>query len=132
MKVKFLSLVAISLLFSFSALGQKSFDGKIVTEIKEWKIEGKKKFLDQVTKYDDKGNKTEEIEYSSNGDMRSRVTYEYNAKGKCTKETHYDETNKLKKTVTFEFHENGKKKSQSTFLPNGKLKSTKEFEYVLK
>ncbi|MBP5455861.1 MAG: hypothetical protein J6Y37_05130 [Paludibacteraceae bacterium] len=132
MKMKFLGLMTLSFLFSTALFAQKTFDGKAISEVKEWKIEGKKKSLDHLTKYDDKGNKTEETEYTATGDMRERVVYEYNAKGKCIKETHYDEYNKLKKTVTFEYHENGKKKSQSTFLPNGKLKSQKEYEYILK
>ena len=29
---------------------------------------------------DDKGNKTEETEYTATGDMRERVVYEYNAR----------------------------------------------------
>lgn len=131
MKIKVLGLVVISFLCSMSLSAQKNFDGKTIQEVKEWKIDGKKKTLDGVTKYDDKGNKVEEIEYDSDGKMRERVVYEYSGK-KCSKESHYDESNKLKKTVAFEYHENGKKKSQSTFLPNGKLKSKKEFEYILK
>lgn len=131
MKVNYLGLVIFSLLSS-SAVAQKMFDGKTIMELKEWKIEGKKRVLDHHTKYDEKGNKKEEIEYLSNGDMRDRVVYEYNENGKCVKETHYDEFNKLDKTVTFEYHPNGKKKKQSTFYPGGKLKNTKEFEYILK
>ena len=115
----------------FSSYAQKKFDGKTITAVKEWKLEGKKKSIDHLTKYDANGNKVEEIEYNNVGDQKSRTTYEYNAKGKCVKESYFDEYNKLEKTVTIEYHENGKKKSQSTYLPNGKLKNTKEFEYIL-
>lgn len=133
MNKRLLGVASLALILSSSVVAQKTFDGKVITEVKEWRVEGqKRRVLDHHTKYDEKGNKAEEIEYLANGDMRDRVVYEYNEKGKCIKETHYDEFNKLKKTVTFEYHENGKKKLQSTFLPNGKLKSTKEFEYILK
>jgi len=118
-------------LFSFSVSAQKKIDGKRIKEVKEWKIEGKKRTLDQITYYDEKSNKTEEKEYNSVGDLKKRVTYEYNESGKCVKESYYDKYNKLEKVVTFEYLEGGRKKSQSTYLPNGKLKHTKEFEYIL-
>ena len=124
-------LVSLLVFFSFSVSAQKKIDGKRIKSVKEWKIEGKKKSLDQVTHYDVKGNKTEEIMYDNVGDQKKRVTYEYNEAGKCVKESHYDKYNKLEKTVAFEYLENGKKKSQSSYLPNGKLKNTKEFEYIL-
>ena len=117
--------------FGQSAAQKNTFDGKKNQSEKEWKIEGKKKVLDNLTKYDEKGNKAEEIDYNSVGDQKSRVVYEYNNNGKCIKETHYDNYNKLSKTVTFEYHENGKRKTQYNYLPNGKLRNTKEFEYIL-
>jgi hypothetical protein len=124
-------LVSLCLLFSVSVSAQKKIDGKRIKEVKEWRVEGKKRVLDQVSRYDDRSEKIEEIEYNSVGDLKRRITYEYNEAGKCIKESHYDKYNKLEKTVTFEHFENGKKKLQSTFLPNGKLSHTKEFEYIL-
>ena len=124
-------LISLCLLFSFSVSAQKKIDGKRIKEVKEWKVEGKKRTLSQVTRYDKHSNKIEEIDYNSVGDQKKRVTFEYNEAGKCIKESHYDKYNKLEKTVTFEYLEGGRKKSQSVFLPSGKLSHTKEFEYIL-
>lgn len=123
-------LVSLLLLFSFSVSAQKKIEGKRIKEIKEWRVEGKKRTLDQVTYYDEKSNKTEEIEYNSVGDQKRKVVYQYN-EGKCIKESHYDKFNKLEKVITFEYLEGGRKKLQSNYFPNGKLSHTKEFEYIL-
>ncbi len=124
-------LLSFFLLLSFSVSAQKKINGKRIKEVKEWNVNGKKRVLDQVSRYDERGEKVEEIEYNSVGDLKRRVTFEYNEAGKCIKESHYDKYNKLEKTVTFEHNENGKKKLQSTYFPNGKLSHTKEFEYIL-
>jgi antitoxin component YwqK of YwqJK toxin-antitoxin module len=119
-------------LFTFIALpAQKKFDGKKIKSVKEWRINGKKKTIDQVVVYNDNGKKIEEINYDNVGDQKTRIVFEYDEKGKCIKETHYDEFDKHEKTITWDFHENGRKKIQYTHLPNGKLKHTKEFEYIL-
>ena len=127
--------VVIALAVSFSGVSvyaQKgTFDGKRIKETKEWKVEGKKKRIDHVTKYNEKGKKVEEIEYSSLGEQKERITYEYDANGKCVKEFRYDEFNKLDKTITIEYHSNGKKKSETVFDTKGKQKYVKEFEYIL-
>lgn len=126
-------ILAILACFAFSITSvsaQKTFEGKVLKEVKEWRIDGSKKKLDHVTKYKD-GRKVEEIEYSSIGEQKSRTTYTYNENGKCIEEKYYDEYNKLEKTVQFEYFENGKKKSQKSLLPNGKVKSYKEFEYIV-
>jgi hypothetical protein len=125
------SLVLAFFAFSlFSAQAQKKVDGKVLKEVKEWRIDGSKKKLDHLTRYSE-GRKVEEIEYSSIGEQKSRKTYAYNENGKCIEEKEYDEYNKLVKTTQYEYLENGKKKSQKTILPNGKLKSFKEFEYIV-
>ncbi len=126
-----IGLISLCLLLFFPVSAQKKIDGKRIKETKEWRVEGKKRVLDQVSRYDNRGEKIEEIEYNSVGDLKRRITFEYNDAGKCIKEVHYDKFNKLEKTVTFEHFENGKKKLQTTYLPNGKLSHTKEFEYIL-
>ena len=130
MRRTIISIVALFLsLSTVSVYAQKKFDGKVLKEVNEWRIDGKKKSLDHKTTYKD-GKKVEEIEYSSTGDQKERVTYKYNEAGKCIEESVYDEYNKLEKTIKYEYLENGKKKSQTTFLPNGKQKNHKEFEYI--
>lgn len=129
-KTLLLAFVAFFSLSSVSVNAEKAFEGKVLKEVKEWRVDGSKKKLDHLTKYKD-GKKVEEIEYSSIGEQKSRTTYSYNEKGKCIEEKYYDEYNKLEKTVQFEYLDNGKKKSQKTLLPNGKVKSYKEFEYIV-
>lgn len=124
--------IATLLCICTSAFAAKTIDGKQVTEIKEWAVNNGKKTLDHVSKYDAKGNKVEEIEYSKTGDQKSRTVYKYNDKNKCVEEQHYNETNKLEKTVVIEYNEQGKKSSVKTFLPNGKLKNEHVFEYITK
>ncbi|MBO7506341.1 MAG: hypothetical protein J6T67_03040 [Paludibacteraceae bacterium] len=109
---------------------QKKVNGKVLTEVKEWRLENGKKKIDHVTKYDAQGNKTEEIEYTKVGDQKSRTVYKYNEKGKCIEEQHFDEFNKLEKTVQYQYNEFGKKQSARTLFPNGKLKSEKVYEYI--
>lgn len=131
MKRCFLAIIVLLVsALSYSAFAQKKVNGKVLTEVKEWRMENGKKKLDHVTKYDVQGNKTEEIEFSKVGDQKSRTTYKYNEKGKCTEEQHFDEYNKLEKTVQFQYNEFGKKQSAKVLFPNGKLKSEKVYEYI--
>ncbi len=99
--------------------------------IKEWNTNAttKTKFLDHITKYNDKGLKVEEIEYANYG-QKSRVTYEYNENGKCVKEVEYDAKNKPVRISKFEYYPDGSKKKQYNYSPTGKLETIKEFEYL--
>lgn len=99
--------------------------------IKEWNTNAatKTKFLDHITKYNDKGLKVEEIEYANYG-QKSRVTYEYNENGKCVKEVEYDAKNKPVRIRKFEYYPDGSKKKQYNYSPTGRLETIKEFEYL--
>lgn len=131
MKRCFLAMIVLSVSVFFStASAQKKVNGKVLSEVKEWRMENGKKKIDHVTKYDAQGNKSEEIEYTKVGDQKSRTVYKYNDKGKCIEEQHFDEFNKLEKTVQFQYNEFGKKQSARILFPNGKLKSEKVYEYI--
>ena len=131
MKRCFLAMIVLSVSVFFStASAQKKVNGKVLSEVKEWRMENGKKKIDHVTKYDAQGNKSEEIEYTKVGDQKSRTVYKYNDKGKCIEEQHVDEYNKLEKTVQFQYNEFGKKQSARILFPNGKLKSEKVYEYI--
>ena len=96
--------------------------------VKTWKtpVRGTK-YLDHVTKYDAKGRKIEEIEYTATG-MKARCTYEYDDKDRVVREVVYDEHNKAYRIHKIEYNADGTKAKQYTYNPNGKLKSTKIFE----
>ncbi len=120
-------------MFSFAASSfaqKKTLDGKRIKEVKEWKVEGSKRYLVEVSKFDAKGKKTEEIKYNSDGSQKERVTFEYNAEGKCVTELKYDEYNKLDKKTVTEYNAQGKRVKETSYNASGKLKGTKEIEYI--
>jgi antitoxin component YwqK of YwqJK toxin-antitoxin module len=99
--------------------------------IKEWNTEGKRKWLDHLTVYDENGNKIEEAEYAAYG-LKERTTIEYDENGKVKQEIVYDYHNKPFRIRKYEYNEEGKKTKQYNYLPSGKLFSTKVFEYIKK
>ena len=130
MMKKTLILIVI-LLFSTATFAQsKTSSGKSVT-VKEWKTSAKTgtRYMDEMTKYNAKGQKIEQIEYANYG-QKSRTTYEYDAKGNCVKHVLYDSKNKVVRIRKFEYYEDGSKKKQYNYDPDGKLVSTREFEYI--
>ena len=124
-------ILIVILLFSTATFAQsKTSSGKSVT-VKEWKTSAKTgtRFMDEMTKYNAKGQKIEQIEYANYG-QKSRTTYEYDAKGNCVKHVLYDSKNKVVRIRKFEYYEDGSKKKQYNYDPDGKLVSTREFEYI--
>ena len=126
------TLILITLLvFSTALFAQsKTSSGKAVT-VKEWKTSAKTgtRYMDEMTKYNAKGQKIEQIEYANYG-QKSRTTYEYDSKGNCVKHVLYDSKNKVVRIRKFEYYEDGSKKKQYNYDPDGKLVSTREFEYI--
>ena len=130
MMKKTLILIAL-LVFSTAIFAQsKTSSGKSVT-VKEWKTSAKTgtRYMDEMTKYNAKGQKIEQIEYANYG-QKSRTTYEYDAKGNCVKHVLYDSKNKVVRIRKFEYYDDGSKKKQYNYDPDGKLVSTREFEYI--
>lgn len=124
-------ILIVILLFSTATFAQsKTSSGKSVT-VKEWKTSAKTgtRYMDEMTKYNAKGQKIELIEYANYG-QKSRTTYEYDAKGNCVKHVLYDSKNKVVRIRKFEYYEDGSKKKQYNYDPDGKLVSTREFEYI--
>lgn len=124
-------ILIVILLFSTTTFAQsKTSSGKTVT-VKEWKTSAKTgtRYMDEMTKYNAKGQKIEQIEYANYG-QKSRTTYEYDAKGNCVKHVLYDSKNKVVRIRKFEYYEDGSKKKQYNYDPDGKLVSTREFEYI--
>lgn len=124
-------ILIVILMFSTAIFAQsKTSSGKSVT-VKEWKTSAKTgtRYMDEMTKYNAKGQKIEQIEYANYG-QKSRTTYEYDAKGNCVKHVLYDSKNKVVRIRKFEYYEDGSKKKQYNYDPDGKLVSTREFEYI--
>lgn len=114
-------ILIVILLFSTATFAQsKTSSGKSVT-VKEWKTSAKTgtRYMDEMTKYNAKGQKIEQIEYANYG-QKSRTTYEYDAKGNCVKHVLYDSKNKVVRIRKFEYYDDGSKKKQYNYDPDGK------------
>ncbi len=126
--------VLIICLLSVSCFAQSSKrESRKNLVVKEWNRSDAGKgtrVLDHVTKYNADGRKVEDIEYSSNGSLKARCTYEYDANGKVSRQVIYDDRNKAVRIRKFEYNADGTKKKQYNYSPNGKLQSVKDFEYV--
>lgn len=99
---------------------------------KVWKTPVKgTRYLDAVVKYDAKGRKIEEIEYTATG-MKARCTYEYDDKDRVVREVVYDDRNKPYRIHKIEYNADGTKKRQLNYNAKGQLLSVKEYEYIRK
>ena len=98
--------------------------------VKEYKTDGKgqNKTLETEIRYNEKGLKTEEIEYAPFG-IESRTVYEYDGNDRCVKEILYDDRDKIKRIRKIEYNQDGTKKAHYNYYPNGRLYSTKQYEY---
>ena len=117
---------------SFGQTTDKKEQRKNLT-VREWKTPVKgSRHLDHVTKYDAKGRKVEEVEYSQSGSLKARCTYEYDEHDRVSREVIYDENNKASRVRKFEYNADGTRKRQLTYSAKGSLISVKEFEYIRK
>ncbi|MBQ6071913.1 MAG: hypothetical protein IKQ75_08775 [Bacteroidales bacterium] len=132
--MKKMLIIMVLLLLCVGAFAQTSKqEARKNLTVKEWNRgdAGKgPRFLDHVTKYDAKGRKIEDVEYTSSNTMKARCTYEYGDNGKVSREVVYNEHNKPVRIRKFEYNADGTKKKQYNYAPNGKLQSVKEFEYI--
>lgn len=87
-------------------------------------------FVESVEKYDENGNKTEVIEYKSNGDIVSQIQYSYNDKGRVSKEVRINPVNKQPKiSIEFQYTEDGKLIKEIHYDNKNQLKKSIEFKY---
>lgn len=91
---------------------------------------GSLSYIESVEKYDDNGNKTEVIEYKSNGDISTYTQYSYNENGRLFKEVRINPVNKQPKiTIEFQYAEDGKLEKEIHYDSKNQLKKTSEFKY---
>ena len=122
----------LSVAVTFGQSSDKKESRKNLT-VKEWKTPVKgTRHLDHITKYDAKGRKVEEIEYTQSGNQKARCTYEYDENDRVSREVVYDENNKAYRIRKFEYNADGTKKRQLNYSAKGNLVSVKEFEYIRK
>jgi hypothetical protein len=87
-----------------------------------------KSIPDSYMKFDDNGNTIEEIEYDSNGKIKTHFVYEYDEEGNKIKETEYKPDGTKDKVITYKYKD-GLKVERITYLANGKIKSKKKYVY---
>ena len=90
-----------------------------------------KETLEQVEKYNQKGNLIEFIEYDSKGKVKKHEKYEYNENNEITKEVHIDGAGKVEKTIEYKYNPKSLKTEKITYdAANRKLKVKKYiYEY---
>lgn len=110
--------------------GKKDLRKNSTTKVWKTPVKGAR-YLDEVIKYDAKGRKIEQIEYSASG-MKARCTYEYDDNDRVVREVVYDERNKPYRIHKIEYNADGTKKRQLNYNAKGNLLSVKEYEYIRK
>ncbi len=101
-----------------------------IRTVSEYNVVNKKKVLDHLTRFTADGLIIEEIEYYSNGMVKSRTLYEYDSQKRCLKTNKYDQKGKLKKVIIFGYDNSDQKILESDFYPERRTRSDRVFEYT--
>ena len=87
-------------------------NGKVIE--KKEVFENQNTFLSQSYKYDDKGNKIEEVSYRTYP-LPEKITYKYDSIGNIIEEVRYDKNGIIYRKLGFEYNKNGKKVEENYF-----------------
>ena len=79
-------------------------------------------------KYDNEGNKIEEVIYDENDSLIKKYIYDYDSQGNLKKEFEYDSQG-LKSKKTYEYDSQGNLIKKKFYLPNGKLDRKYIYKY---
>ncbi len=93
------------------------------------KGESSKQIKETFQRYDQHGNKVEEIEYSEDGDIKKHLLYTYDSKHNRTMIIQKNEDGEVRKKTTFAYDSYGNRTEKKVFDGNGKLKSKKTYAY---
>ncbi len=129
MKIRILLFSAILVVFSTEISAQNVATLNKIKTITEYKINNKKKEIDHFTKYNVDGLKTEEIEYFSDGFVKTKTVYEYDQQKKCIKATKYGLKGKVEKVTTYEYDTNGTRIRENIAIPDKRYQTDKVYEY---
>ncbi len=128
-RFKFLFPMLFLLLAMGEVAGQEVSSERQIRTVTEYNVINKKKVLDHVTRYTAGGQVSEEIEYYSDGSMKSKTLYEYDGQQRCIKATKYGQKGKIEKVTTFGYDVNGQKILESSYFPDQRYRTDKVFEY---
>lgn len=119
--------------FLFSQSKKDLKDAGVISRTeKTSKIEKKAtiNYTESIEKYDGNGNKTEVIEYKSDGDVKLLEQFEYNDKGKLSKEIHLDPlSKKAKETIEYTYGEDDKIIKEVYYNKKGEVSKTIDYTY---
>jgi hypothetical protein len=114
---------------SLNVTAQKVAEGTKIKTITEYNINNKKKELDHVTNFNQEGLKTEEIEYFSDGLVKTKTVYDHDSQKRCIKATRYGIKGKIDKITTYEYDNSGNRIRESTSVPEKRYRTEKSYEY---
>jgi len=111
MTIRIFTLIIVLLLSFCGAFAQKKKDIKKagIKTITTTEVHGTKTFNDSKETYDANGNKTEEVNYDKEGNLKGTKKTKYNKDGDPVEETEYDEKNNVKEIVYTKYNSLGEK-----------------------
>ncbi len=130
MKMTFFLSVLLILVNLHDISGQNPTVNRKIKTITELKVDNKVQRIDHLTLFNDKGQKTEEIEYFADGTVKAKTAFEYDIQNRCIKSTKYRKKGKIEKVSVFEYDSNGNKTKESIFDPEKRYHHVKVFEYT--
>lgn len=90
-----------------------------------------KKYKKTTWKYNNKGDKTEEVEYDAAGNVTKKITYAYNNSGDRMFEITYDGAGKVLKKIAYGYDAKGLKTEKKVFGPGGEaLQKSVRYTYT--
>ncbi|MFO7656971.1 MAG: hypothetical protein R6W78_07880 [Bacteroidales bacterium] len=132
--MKYIVLSFALLLFFFMANAQSDDERRIIGIVsrESWEnADGKTRHLTSVEKYDQNGNKIEEIKYSKEKSIKKRIVCTYNSNNDKISETEYDESGKQVQRIIYEYNGN-LRVTKKEYDEKNKLVAWKTYEYKYK
>ncbi len=127
---KYIYLISVVLaVCSLKVTAQNTVAIKKIKRITEYNVDKKAKELDHIINFNEEGLKIEEMEFFSDGIVKTKIVYEYDSQKNCIKTTKYGLKGKVEKVSTFEFDAYGNKTRERTLIPSRHLQTDKIFEY---
>ena len=84
--------------------------------------------VNNVTKYDKKGNNVEGVTWAD-GKITKKYTAKYDEKGNMVEEVHYDAIEKIEERFTYKYDEKGNRVERVKYDANGKLENKDTYKY---
>lgn len=117
---------------SLSAQKKATAKGNNVRSVTEYKQDIEKsgpQLKEAYTLYDKNGNVLEEIEYDSQGKVKTHFKYQYDANNNKIKEIEVSPAGKAVRVHEYKYNSNNLRTERNTYDGAGKLKSKRTYQY---